>query len=775
MGGVTKQIGNFIDDNVPGWVDPFAGNLWSVVSWQVALDERIAEEVLKLLGIEDEDLISAEVTTQRIITDDVYDTILNRIALDHQAEPEGGVIEHFMRHTTTLRAKYQAYQTYGEDNYMDGLPETSLNSSQVDPSLMASAAETDLSIVNVVMLTTDRGTPGKEEYVGYYLRWVLNKDFQAWDNTFVDASLPYPTSRYKVQTIDFVFTNNTYDVAYELSDEVVITVTEVVSTAVIVLNPTEDTVTTTTSEVTTIVSSVHGTNQSSVVTSTVEEVVPTGTVSPGSIETLLSTDSEVSVLDSGSFSVPAPSLRTYYIGKFYYDGVPDHFHYYLYDTNSETHPELLATNYQVSKLEMLPIVSLRNNGVSVTANKGSSRYAQTSEILNTIGIDLDSFMGSIEDNDGIADIMDVFVIFAVSPQDSSKAISKVLYEMFAFIYDDAELYIGEESSGGGYTATVQEDAYNSALSWKSQSKRVVTGSIGLEGTYSHSASGGALYVRKQANANQYIEYKFSEMGSVTIIDRKGADDKGVVSSDIYKDNFVIPLSMFYVDQLSSLEQSELFAKSLHLSIYSAQVTHLEYYETAAFGSLLKAVSLVIMVWSWGTATKLSTVLWTMAAQLGAALALKMVFKATDNEAIRLLATVMATYATGNAGGPGLGSGVVLANNLTNMVTTYYNHTTAIEMAMLKSESDKFGTALGKRKESLNEAEKTLEAGLSTVEILQLSLKNPSKGYLEGVDAQMYIAKGSVQYNYGLLYNTGRLKGEDLYDNAFRLDLNRQLT
>lgn len=54
-----------------------------------------------------------------------------------------------------------------------------------------------------------------------------------------------------------------------------------------------------------------------------------------------------------------------------------------------------------------------------------------------------------------------------------------------------------------------------------------------------------------------------------------------INSDRAASNFIVPLSMEFVRNLTGREQVELFVKALRLTVYGGTVTHLEWYETQA--------------------------------------------------------------------------------------------------------------------------------------------------------------------------------------------------
>ena len=148
-----------------------------------------------------------------------------------------------------------------------------------------------------------------------------------------------------------------------------------------------------------------------------------------------------------------------------------------------------------------------------------------------------------------------------------------------------------------YSLSVKEGAFNQVIKWDTQSRAIVNGVIGPVDTYNHAIAGTTLIMRKQETPTQYVEYAFTKVTSITYISWGGTG--GVATMDINSDraasNFIVPLSMEFVRNLTGREQVELFVKALRLTVYGGTVTHLEWYETQAFANILQAISIVVAV------------------------------------------------------------------------------------------------------------------------------------------------------------------------------------
>jgi len=279
---------------------------------------------------------------------------------------------------------------------------------------------------------------------------------------------------------------------------------------------------------------------------------------------------------------------------------------------------------------------------------------------------------------------------------------------------------------------------------------------------------------------------------MTLIDRAGmfgAADKSLA------DGIEMPLAFFFLDSLSVQEQMELFPHCLKLSIYAATITHLKWYETAAFANLLQilaiVVAIVITVITFGAASSFGAFLVSMtemmAIGLVAGYAMKLLMESGAPDWLKAVGAVIIVVAAIYAGNSNAAGEFLNASQLTTAVTQSayvvigtssaaltqlangFSVYTQVKMDKLDEESDRFNKAAELRQNVIDDTFKNLHSGLDVFDIQWLQDREIPAAYLQGPDAFMYRAKGNVQYNYGALYDYGPHK-DDFVDSRLNLGI-----
>jgi len=356
---------------------------------------------------------------------------------------------------------------------------------------------------------------------------------------------------------------------------------------------------------------------------------------------------------------------------------------------------------------MLPIVPVRKNFEDVN-DSGAAGYdagADTTsrELLDIVGLDFDDIISNIGDNDDIANIEDAFIIFGTNIHTTSQGGMAALHSVFKVIGDTAEI---NHLEWGDPTPTTQiklnvfkieEQNYNSAVSFNYISDFDYTEVIGPVGTYAlevtilpndaHNVDGTGgginsyVTITRQINEYQTNKLKIHGLFMVTNIKTTGTTFK-IQTTELSDDpdvmkNFIIPLPLSALNTLSPDQQEIAIYESLHLVIYAQQTTHLEYYETAGFlslvGIVLEIVAVVLLVISLGASATWSTFLWSLATQILIQYAITLIFMeliqklAEDGDAARVAAFVLYVYASYRFGG-GDTSKLSTAESLLKIVT-----------------------------------------------------------------------------------------------------------
>lgn len=703
-------------------------------------------EIMSWFGIDDEDVVQTQVQDQRLMNDEQIKSILTKVALDHQTTQDT-IISLLSQYTSRTRAAWSSYFQYGKSTYTYNLPDANIRAATI-PTETASIISTEYGGVSVNIIQSRIGVPTKEEYVYYKLNKLYN--YKPWLNT-----MTYNTYEYTLKVIDYNYTTNNYDsTIYRAATLQINTITEIWIT-VTPYDATQDTKTTRTKITEERIHSIEGISYTVISDTTVDELVPIGSVVDS-----YSIDTVYGPIDNIEYGTTVVSVVAFnpvvHIVVKWYQTVDTQWYYWTYELGSGN-TVLDSANRYISNVDMLPIVEVRNNKTNVNSDKTSDLYKQSKEILDIIGIDIDTMTDSLMENPDITNVEDAYVYFGVNVKEANSTVAKLLYNAFEYLYYDKEL----QSNTGSYSIRITEGKYNVTLLWRNQTRTIVDGIIGPVGTHSNHVAGNTLVLRSQETPEQYVEYQIIDMGSTTFIKR--GIYAGVVAKTLQNDDLIFPISFYIVDQMTPIEQIEIFCRSLRLATYAISVTHLEWYETSAFMDLIQiiliAVAIVIFVLSLGSGTSVSAALMNLALAIGASMALKELLKHIDSPwlkalLIAIIAVVAATYGYMDP----TQAGFFTADQITQIVTDH------VEMLMvgISEEAARFSEKAEDVFKKLSDMSEQLTGYLDTDFVANLSRKEDTIPYITGPTLEYYRAV-EAQYDWDLA------KGRKVYDNVFEYD------
>ena len=770
-----SAVVDFFEDVIDAVVDVVNGIIDVVTDlaetlWDAVL-EPVLEFVVGLFGITDEDVIQTQVTTQRIISTDVEaSTLMTQIMLEER-KAEVGILDRLQAHSQVVRNKYSKYFEYGKDTFVDGLPEANLRAIVVDNAAIKSIIDSVYGI-NSTILSSKLSYVTKEAFVGFWLQ--NNYAYRPMTNM-----LTYSGNVWQVDAIDYDYVNDWYDVFIGRYEDRTTSVTTTTVVTITNKDTTTDYKHTVVTQRTVITGTVTGVISDVLVgISDVIVEVPKGSEVESSNSSTVDSVQENVQFASAELQAPAFQAVRYYTVQYYTTDSGDWL-WWVYKDGNGTYSTIDSLQKYVTNLEMMPIVAIRHHKVNVNADKESTRYKQSNDMLKYLGLDIDTLTDGIMQSASIDNVEDAFVHFGIDPKDTSKVISKSLFEMFDYVYSDSGL-----NTGGKFAATISEGWFNAALAWQSQSRIAVNGIIGSLGAYTHDVVGKDLRLRKQVAPEQYVELLFTGMSSITFVEREGL--YGTVGKDIDADGFYVPLSIHFIKKLNPLEQYALFNKSLLLSIYAAEVTHLEWYETEAFGDFLGIVGIALAVFTFGqslwvngtiqvTAATVTAAIINLAIAVGAGMLLKLVLESTDSKFLKVLAVIVYAYVMGEVS---MNNIAPAASELLKSVTLYCSYImsaasgismeNAIQMEALQTESTAYFAKVEKAQANVDKAQEALDDGLSTEFYAALTNMEVKAPYVEGIDAMMYRAIG-IQYEFGTLYDYDRVVS-DFCSNKLRLGI-----
>jgi len=746
------------------------------------------EFIFGLFGLTGADIINTNVTDNRMLGDD-YTSLMTQVALIHQ-DTQMGIIDIMKQHTMGIMGRYNKFFDYGRDHYVDGLPTSNMTNAMFPTAAVIAHINSTYGVTCELSYKATH-TPTKEEYMYHHLYDLYG--FSATTNKLI-----YLTYEYTLDYIDYNYGTNYYDAHIYREESTTTDVTTEVTITITNIDATHDNRHTVTNVTTTVTSNITGVS-SSTVTTTTDVVIPIGTeTSSYNINTVYGpivlsqyTPTVVSVIAFGPYA--------YHIAIWNSIGLTEP-HYWTYKIGDGI--TALDERQSVSNLDMLPIIEIRHDLVNINSNLANPKYLQSKEMLSMIGVNIDDIVTAVNGNPAIADITDAFVYFGLDISDTSPAVSKMVYKTFEFIFETASTNppAGTLGTVNQYRITVREGNYNSALSWSNQTLNYITGSIGPVGTYQNQVVGADLILRHQSTPSQYTEYHIYEIFTVAVLARAGM--YAAVTKTFLAGPVTLPLSYNLVNQFSPIEQMELFCKSLRLSVYSATVTHLEYYETADFALAMQiivyTVAIVIQVLTCMGGPAGCTVgrfLTTLLIALATSYIIKKILESTLPTWLKIL-LVLATIALGAYGSSSIDAGEFLSAEqvtkaVTDYATTFMASATTITpgtvltgmnmiskmanyringlMEDLEDSAEAFSKTLELKVKEISDKMESIQNYVSTEFVTGLANMDMTQGYVEGYDMNMYKAV-SMQYDHVYLSVGSVYENIYDYDRKFKIGI-----
>lgn len=253
------------------------------------------------------------------------------------------------------------------------------------------------------------------------------------------------------------------------------------------------------------------------------------------------------------------------------------------------------TRYWVGIAETLDIYEyLAIDSTAIIPMKEDNVMADTDayklkRMLRKLNLSGDQLKASIEN----PDMDSAYLMLGINPQYNDPIINEVMFKIFDYL-----------SPGSG---NVSLSLNKLSMKYRfSMLKKTVAGSIGEVGSYTRTqtssddfvGAGVVLTLRYQGNENEYKELTITNFEQNYVV--SGHDFTAYLDSTGGMCRIFIPL-----DLLNSLPYKKfvwVYERSLCMLAYSMEVVRVKWYETSAFGSLLKIVGAVLTVWTMGAAS-----------------------------------------------------------------------------------------------------------------------------------------------------------------------------
>ena len=288
---------------------------------------------------------------------------------------------------------------------------------------------------------------------------------------------------------------------------------------------------------------------------------------------------------------------------------------------------LVSAYYKSETLALTAIVPVKENNVLVDLDTYKMR-----RMLTKLNLSEEDLIDSISNTD-----MDsAYLLMGIDPQFDDDETNEVLFKMFNATNEGVNTINGSYSS---YKVTYQFDLR----------KVKADGVAGEVGSYTRINSGegedSLIVLRYQISADTFKELIITNFSQITTL--SGASFTSYLDSSDGYTRLLIPLDI--LNSLTFYTWAKVYEQSLCILAFSTETVEVKWYETGAFGTLLKIAAIVITIVSLGTATSLSAALWTMATVMAISMAASYIAQeigGTFGMIVGAIAAVAAMYAAG---------------------------------------------------------------------------------------------------------------------------------
>lgn len=344
--------------------------------------------------------------------------------------------------------------------------------------------------------------------------------------------------------------------------------------------------------------------------------------------------------------------------------------------------------YDIVAIDVTTIIPMKEDNVMVDTDD-----YKLNRMLRKLNLSGDVLKANIEN----PDLDSAYLMTGIDPTSTRSADIKTLFRSFDLI----------SPGSGNITVSISKLSMKYAFT---MAKTFVSGSIGPVGTYTKSTSGtgesAVMTLRYQGNSTEYKQLVISNFLQTYTV--SGNNFAAYLTTGGGFCRIVVPLDVF--NGLQYKDFVDVYEYGLCLLAYSATTIKIKWYETGAFGTLLKIAAIAITIISLGSASSVSAALWTIATAAAIMLAASMIASAIGGTFGAIVGAVVAIAAMAYFGGYGFESPelwLMSANKAIGVI----NQTIAMEMdklsanweAYLNEMTDKMGELkeLNKEYEDLN--------------------------------------------------------------------------
>lgn len=410
-----------------------------------------------------------------------------------------------------------------------------------------------------------------------------------------------------------------------------------------------------------------------------------------------------------------------------------------------------APIYTTASIDVTTIIPLKEDNVMVDLEG-----KQLNKMLGKLNLSGEELSGSIDN----ADVDSAYLMTGIDPQYNDTITNTMLFKIFDYM----------TNGSGNINISI------SKLSMKYQfniTKTVVNGSIGdvdtitrtaIAQTSSTSDTGestettytrAGMVLRLQVDTNEYRQLVISDFSQTYTL--SGESITTYLDSTGGYTRIIIPLDLF--NKMKYKDFVYIYERSLCLLAYSMEAVVVEWYETAAFGTLLKIAAVVIFIASGGLASGVSAAMIGMATAAAIMIAASYIAKAIGGTFGAIVGAVIALVGMYyNPFGAGMTEGQLWLS-MADQAIGVVNQVTAMKMEELMADSEAFIAEMKSKMEELaTAAEEYVDnnpfgfvqltpeyAGTSST--LYLSTEDYCSNILDGADMDYLIDYGrQIDYN-----------------------------
>ena len=483
--------------------------------------------------------------------------------------------------------------------------------------------------------------------------------------------------------------------------------------------------------------------------------------------------------------------------EFYKNEYPQIPYYFIYDAThegmlgKESVQNLLSDYNSYSMAKCFPIMPLKENSVWFDSFEESYKK-EVKQLMRCIDISPDSILEELKKDANEDKITDACVQFCVSLQqtEGNESVAEYLWYLFDTLDEitpSSYTVLGEKK----LRLMVGEDSFAYAVSWQVAGSGTHSGTMNQEYDFTVHPEGfervggffgealkkfdfSTLELKKKIDENTFESFVVMQMYSTHLLIRDGLSE--VVEKNMSEDSFMIPVLADVVKMISPYRQTEFLHQTLCLTVYASEKHYLKYYETKEFATFLRVTAIVIAVVTFGAGVKASGFLVALsqtavkiAIYYGIKLALEYIYKQTDNEFMRIVATAAAvagaSYSIYKIDADSFNVFSALAAS-TDIITFSMELDLQIKKQELAEQQIQAEKEYADRMEEYEGLMEQYDNSLEPFDILKINEAKNWKPYLIGIDAYYEIALGRLAMNYSVTYEKDR--ASNFYEEQLRL-------